>query len=697
MPLRDDLLNPIPGDNPAGVNLRYDPVTDRIKEARREDVVTDPAYQGAWKTAVKTADHAAAIKMASDALVKKGKDLQIAVWLVDSVVRRDGFSAVAPCFRFLRELLEQYWDTLYPEIEDGDVEVRAAPLDWLGTKLPEPLGFLPITSSKLSWADFKDSRIVGYEADADTSEKQALREERIHEGKLSAEQFDEAADATPLSSLKETAKAISESLAEIEFLGELCDEKFGEYAPSFLKAMEALEEIAQSIRILIGKRPPEPDAEVEEETASHDAVSEENVEVSEEVAQPEWDTVSSEAVPDFSGGQAAAATAKAKRPASFGEPASEQDVVNHLTAVCRYLRANNPGDPAPYLILRSYAWSTLLKNAPAVYKDEYEPPPTEYRVKLKKLAADNDWDQVLEITEQAITAPFGRTWLDLQRYTIKALELKDLQDTAIVVRHFFREVVERIPDIIDVTLPDDTPVANAETKAWIENYVKRQTYILKAVPPPSEESSSDSGSSDFSFDTPSDTSSSDTSSSDTSSEFSFDSSSDTSSSDANLDTHSVDSTAAETPAEPEVPLEPEPFEVEENPPIIEADTPPPADTSDEFQLALQTVKDGRTEEGLRMITSILATERCGRARFRRRTQLAHLLLAAGKGKVAQPLLDQLAREIEERKLDDWEDSEAIAYPLELLFRCLSPSESERRTDLYVRICRLDPVRAVNCS
>jgi hypothetical protein len=37
MPVRDDLLNPIPGDNPSGANLRYDPAYDKVKvkEARR--------------------------------------------------------------------------------------------------------------------------------------------------------------------------------------------------------------------------------------------------------------------------------------------------------------------------------------------------------------------------------------------------------------------------------------------------------------------------------------------------------------------------------------------------------------------------------------------------------------------------------------------------------------------------------------
>jgi len=51
VPLRDDLLNPIPGNNPCGENLRYDPVYDKIKEARFE--VEDYAPQGEWQRARK--------------------------------------------------------------------------------------------------------------------------------------------------------------------------------------------------------------------------------------------------------------------------------------------------------------------------------------------------------------------------------------------------------------------------------------------------------------------------------------------------------------------------------------------------------------------------------------------------------------------------------------------------------------------
>src|ERR1035438_2092242 len=218
MPLREDLLNPIPGENPSGANLRYDPVTDKIKEARREDL---DVPQGEWKTALKTAEYPLVIKLASDALAKRGKDLQIAVWLVDAHVHKEGFPVLAEALLFLRDLMEQFWDTLYPPIdEDGDMEVRAAPLVWLGSKLGEPLGFLPIVSGKLSWNKYQESRLVGYEADADSGEKQQARQTRINENKISAEQFDEAIEDTPVSALRETYRQLTEAKTAVEALSE---------------------------------------------------------------------------------------------------------------------------------------------------------------------------------------------------------------------------------------------------------------------------------------------------------------------------------------------------------------------------------------------------------------------------------------------------------------------------------------------
>ena len=139
--------------------------------------------------------------------------------------------------------------------------------------------------------------------------------------------------------------------------------------------------------------------------------------------------------------------------------------------------------------------------------------------------------------------------------------------------------------------------------------------------------------------------------------------------------------------------------MDEEPPILDDQTIATVEgTLDIFDQAIEAVKSGNTNEGLGIISKTLATERSGRARFKRRTQLAHLLMAGGKEKIAQPLLDELAAEIEARRLEDWEESEAIAYPLALLLKCLATNgDNERRTQLYARICKLDPIRALDCS
>ena len=91
MPLRDDLLNPIPGDSPSGTNLRYAPVYDKIKEARRQD---DDAPQGEWQRERKVADYKQVIKLAGETLATQTKDLQLAAWLTEAFLHQEGFGGL---------------------------------------------------------------------------------------------------------------------------------------------------------------------------------------------------------------------------------------------------------------------------------------------------------------------------------------------------------------------------------------------------------------------------------------------------------------------------------------------------------------------------------------------------------------------------------------------------------------------------
>lgn len=269
MPLRDDILTPIAGDDPAGVNLRYDPLYDKVKEARRED---DDLPVGELPVGPrKTADYPLVIRLASEALATKTKDLQLAAWLTEALVNRDGFDGLAEGLTLLRDLLVNFWDTVHPELEDGDAELRAAPLDWIGGRIVLAVRTIPLTKAGHGHLAFAESRDVGYDAAAQESDdKRRRRQEKIDDGKLSAEEWDQAVQATDIAFYKKMADAIAASFGALTSLDEVTSEKFGDLAPSYTPLREAIEQVQMTSGAILRKRlppEPEPQQELEGETA----------------------------------------------------------------------------------------------------------------------------------------------------------------------------------------------------------------------------------------------------------------------------------------------------------------------------------------------------------------------------------------------------------------------------------------------
>ena len=124
----DVILAPLPGDNPAGENLRYTPVYDEIKEARRAD---DPLDRGDWDREIKTSDWDRVIALSVEALTEKTKDLQIAAWLSEALTRTEGFEGLIVGLKILAGFLSNFWDTVYPEIDEDDRLKRGRMTDWM--------------------------------------------------------------------------------------------------------------------------------------------------------------------------------------------------------------------------------------------------------------------------------------------------------------------------------------------------------------------------------------------------------------------------------------------------------------------------------------------------------------------------------------------------------------------------------------
>ncbi len=470
MPLRNDLLNPISPDRPSGENLRYSPIYDKIKEARRED---DDAPQGDWKWTRKLADWPLTIKLIGETLAAKTKDLQLTAWLAEAMLRREGVQGLREVLDVTSAYLETFWDTLYPEIEDGDAEFRAAPLVWMAERLELPIKQSPITKGRLSWLQYNEARQVGSEASAAEGgyEKQEARQQAIAEGKIPLEDWEKDFDSTPKQFYKDLEALYDATLESVERLSRICDEKFGDVSPSFRPMKTVLEEVRQTVHILLvqklEKEPdePAPGAEPVEEPAP----------------EPEYTPV----VTATSGAAAAAAPAKAPPAALTAEPQSWEDAVARVAAAAKYMRAQDASNPAPYLMLRGLRWGEVRASGSYIDQTKLAAPPSELRQALKKAALEGNWAEVLETAETAMAMECGRGWLDLQRYVGRACESLGYDAIRTGVIAELKALLADYPQLPEYTMMDDTATANAETLAWIQEVIPPPPPV-EAVPPPAE-------------------------------------------------------------------------------------------------------------------------------------------------------------------------------------------------------------------
>lgn len=449
MALREELLSPIPGAKPGGAELRYDPVYDRIKEARRED---EDIPQGEWQTTRKTADWPQVIKLTKDALATKSKDLQLAVWLAEALLRREGFAGFRGALDLIVGLLEQHWEHLYPEIEDGDAELRAAPLEWLGIKLELPVRRVPLNRSGHSLLQHQEARTVPTEADASgDSAKAETRQAMVEEGKLTPEELEKGFQATPKPWLKTLVADLDGTLEVLQNLDELSRERFGNAAPSYARLRGALEDVQRSARQLLKRK-----LELDPDPIAPAADSAMGAVESDGVSIPQGAVL-----PGSLGGQ------------QSSQPTSREDAAARIAASARFLRQTDPTNPASYLLLRGFRWGELRAGGRKPDPRLLEAPATSTRTQLKTLLLDAKWEALLEACENVMSTPQGRGWLDLQRYALTACQElgSDYEIVVAALRGALRSLLADLPTLLDMTLMDDTPTANAETRAWIEGIV----------------------------------------------------------------------------------------------------------------------------------------------------------------------------------------------------------------------------------
>jgi type VI secretion system protein ImpA len=122
--------------------VRYDPIIDQIKEARREDDAS--LSQGIWVSDKKKADWPAVIRLCLDVLSHRSKDLNVLIWLIEAWIALEGTKGAERGLKLMTSFCRAYWMDLHPHSENGDLESRLYVFDWFDRLVSERLLFSPL-------------------------------------------------------------------------------------------------------------------------------------------------------------------------------------------------------------------------------------------------------------------------------------------------------------------------------------------------------------------------------------------------------------------------------------------------------------------------------------------------------------------------------------------------------------------------
>jgi type VI secretion system protein ImpA len=325
------LLAPISGGNPAGENLQYTGLHDEIREARRSE---DALAQGDWQRELKAADWELTLELTEKALKTQTKDLQVAAWLAEALVKKNGFPGLRDGLKVMRGLHERFWDNVYPEVEEGDLEGRANSLSWLDRQAAFALKEVAVTKAPgMSYTFLQLEQSKTFElppnADADTINRvNAERAKAAEDGKITPEDFAKAKAASKRAFYEETSTQLAECSQEFQALDRAMDEKFGRETPGLGELKKSLDQVREFVdKTLKEKRAAEPSAA------------------------------------DVGAGEAEEGGAVGAASGATGVIRSRQDALARLAQVADYFRRTEPHSPVSYLVQRAITWGQMPLDA----------------------------------------------------------------------------------------------------------------------------------------------------------------------------------------------------------------------------------------------------------------------------------------------------------------------------------------------
>jgi type VI secretion system protein ImpA len=288
----EELLAPVSDEAPAGVDLSYDGERQAIE--RDFELAGQGATDIDWRETVRMIE-----KQSSHT-----KDVWLAVYLARAGARLGQLDTVQAGCAMLAGLLERYWDSVYPALDEYGVQGRKGPCESL-TRIGEFLGPLRRTVlldharfGSYSGEDFARFADEGEQAEGYGMFRAALADIPVETLQVVIDRLDGIRDA-----LRHADIVLTEKAATV-----------GDTGTNFQPAYDAIEAIRRAV-------------------VPHAGIS------VEEVAE-----------------EAASVSAAPPQPARID---TREDVVRMLDAIGDYYRRREPSSPVPIALRRVRGWITM--------------------------------------------------------------------------------------------------------------------------------------------------------------------------------------------------------------------------------------------------------------------------------------------------------------------------------------------------
>lgn len=354
---------PVSPDNPAGSDVRNEPEFEEL--SAEVDKLSTPTAKG-------SVDWGKVIKLSSGILGEKSKNLFVASYLAVALIYTRKLEGFMIGLNIYKDLIEQFWDTLFPE--KTRMRGRNSAIEW--------------------WLEKTEAALMQLKNITLTEELLNTAKENI--GKIEAFSKQPGEDNPSFNNLKDFLNTLSVKTAETE-----------------------KKEVSQAAAVL------------------------------KEEAEEKIDSIKD------------AETALDSR-------------LKKLSDVSSFLWKQDISNPLIYRLNRISIWLTL-NDLPlsSEGKTQIPPPPDQVITLLSDLAGKGEHEALLRAAEERL--PEFIFWLDLNYYAAESLEHmgEQYEKAWEAVSQETALLLQRFPELENLTFSDGTPFAGAGTKHWIKGIISK--------------------------------------------------------------------------------------------------------------------------------------------------------------------------------------------------------------------------------